>query len=355
MIMGKVIIAGGGGSGVSSDECTATKAEVLKGYSAITADSDDGVVEGTLELTGDVSDSQVLEGKTYYNTNPKIKKKGSMVNHGAVSISLNADASYTVPAGFHNGGGKVAANSLVSQTSATATSAKILSGQTAWANGSKVTGTIPIQGADVSGTDRAWATGMSNWAGTINLGIRNGHYLNGVNWIQANIPEYQPWNIKKGVNIGGIVGTFEGYVPTANDLYVRGNNIAGFTSTDRTNFSFETGQINYSGVGIGSWGSHASMSVDNINLTGKSYLNIQFALTKTDNSGENFNLAIVKPGATLYNSQLGLVSHPANTYVVDKVMSIPLSQIQMVVKIGIYFYTKPGTSFDGAIQRIWLS
>jgi hypothetical protein len=36
-------------------------------------------------------------------------------------------------------------------------------------------------------------------------------------------------------------------------------------------------------------------------------------------------------------------------------MSIPLSQIQMVVKIGIYFYTKPGTSFDGAIQRIWLS
>ncbi|SET52676.1 hypothetical protein SAMN05443270_0369 [Lacrimispora sphenoides] len=144
MTMGKVIIAGGGGSGVGSDECTATKAEVLKGYSVITADSYDEVVEGTLELTGDVSDSQVLEGKSYYNSNPKIKRKGSMVNHGAVSLSLNAGASYTVPAGFHNGGGKVTANSLASQTSATATAAQILNGQTAWVNGSKLTGILSV-------------------------------------------------------------------------------------------------------------------------------------------------------------------------------------------------------------------
>ncbi|WP_349944373.1 glycine-rich domain-containing protein [Lacrimispora sp. BS-2] len=142
--MGKVIIAGSGGSGVGSDECTATKAEVLKGYNVITADSEDEVVEGTLELTGDVSDSQVLEGKTYYNSNPKIKRKGSMVNHGAVSLSLNAGASYTVPAGFHNGGGKVTVNSLASQTSATATAAQILNGQTAWVNGSKLTGILSV-------------------------------------------------------------------------------------------------------------------------------------------------------------------------------------------------------------------
>uniref|UniRef100_UPI0006D0D6C5 hypothetical protein n=1 Tax=Clostridium sp. NkU-1 TaxID=1095009 RepID=UPI0006D0D6C5 len=60
-----------------------------------------------------------------------------------------------------------------------------------------VQGSIPMQGADVSGTDRAWATSMSNWAGTVNLGVRNGHYLNGVNWIQANIPEYQHGILKK--------------------------------------------------------------------------------------------------------------------------------------------------------------
>ena len=144
MIMGKVIIAGAGGSGAGSDECTASKAEVLKGYKAITSDSADEVAEGTLELTGDASDSQVLEGKTYYNSNPKIKRTGSMVNHGAVALSLNAGASYTVPAGFHNGGGKVTANSLASQTSATATAAQILNGQTAWVNGSKLTGTLSV-------------------------------------------------------------------------------------------------------------------------------------------------------------------------------------------------------------------
>jgi hypothetical protein len=211
VIMGKVIIAGGGGSGSGSDECTATREEILKGYSAITKDSSDEAVEGMLELTGDAVDSQVLAGKGYYNTNPKVKRTGTMPNQGAVSANLNAGGSYTIPTGYHNGGGKVVANSLASQTSATATTAQILNGQTAWVNGNKITGTIPIQGANVSGTDRVRATGMSNWAGTINLQVRNGHYLNGVNWIQQDIPEYQPWNIKEGVNMGGLVGTLKDY------------------------------------------------------------------------------------------------------------------------------------------------
>lgn len=79
-----------------------------------------------------------------------------------------------------------------------------------------VQGGIPIQNPDVSGTDRVRATGMSNWAGTINLQVRNWHLLNGVNWIQQDIPNYQPWNIKQGVNIGGVVGTFPDYSYLAN-------------------------------------------------------------------------------------------------------------------------------------------
>ncbi len=78
-----------------------------------------------------------------------------------------------------------------------------------------VQGGIPLQGAEVGG-DRAWATNMSNWAGTINLGVRNGYFLNGVNWIQQDIPNYQPWNIKQGVDIGGVVGTFPDYSYLAN-------------------------------------------------------------------------------------------------------------------------------------------
>lgn len=143
--MGRVIMPVGSGSGSGSDECSSTRAEVLKGYTAITSDSDDESLEGTLELTGDASDSQVLAGKTYYNTNPKNKRVGSMLNQGAVSHTINAGESYTIPSGYHNGTGKVIASSLVNQTEGTATATQILNGQTAWVNGNKIVGSMAIQ------------------------------------------------------------------------------------------------------------------------------------------------------------------------------------------------------------------
>lgn len=67
-----------------------------------------------------------------------------MPNRGAVSQALNAGASYTIPAGYHNGSGTVAANSLASQTSATATAPRLLNGYTAYVNGNKITGTLSV-------------------------------------------------------------------------------------------------------------------------------------------------------------------------------------------------------------------
>lgn len=209
--MGKVSISGTGGAGAGSDECTATREVLLKGYAAITSDSDDDVVEGTLELTGDAADSQVLENKTYYNKDAKIKRAGTMQNVGAVSVSLNAGGSYTVPGGYHNGSGKVTANSLASQTPGNADASSMLSGRSGWVNGVKVNGGIPLQNADISGTDRAYATKNSCWEGTVCLGVRNGHYINGVNWIQGNVPNFYAGNIRQGVNVGGLVGTFPDY------------------------------------------------------------------------------------------------------------------------------------------------
>ena len=66
---------------------------------------------------------------------------GTMTNQGAVSSILNCGQSYTIPVGYHNGAGKVTANSLASQTSATAVNSDILTGKTAWVNGAKITGT----------------------------------------------------------------------------------------------------------------------------------------------------------------------------------------------------------------------
>ena len=103
--------------------------------------------------------AQILSGYTAYVKGSKVS--GSMTNRGAVTSSLKCGASYTIPAGYHNGSGKVTANSLASQTSATATAAQILSGYTAWANGNKLTGTA--SGAKT----RAVVSGNSDWSGTI--------------------------------------------------------------------------------------------------------------------------------------------------------------------------------------------
>ena len=57
--------------------------------------------------------------------------RGTMTDNKAVSATLNAGNTYTIPAGYHNGSGKVVANSLASQTSGTATAAHIHAGYNA--------------------------------------------------------------------------------------------------------------------------------------------------------------------------------------------------------------------------------
>ena len=88
----------------------------------------------------------ILVDKTAYVNGAKIT--GTMPNKGAMTASLNCGGSYTIPAGYHNGSGKVTANSLASQTSANATTGDILKNKTAWVNGSKITGAMPNLSAD---------------------------------------------------------------------------------------------------------------------------------------------------------------------------------------------------------------
>ena len=55
--MGKILIPGSSGGGVTSDDVTAGKAQVLQGYRTITSDSDDEVVEGTIKSINTADDN----------------------------------------------------------------------------------------------------------------------------------------------------------------------------------------------------------------------------------------------------------------------------------------------------------
>ncbi len=117
------------------------------------------------QSTGNATVADVLNGKTFSN-GTQVGLTGKMPNNGAINKSLNAGGSYTIPAGYHNGSGKVTANSLASQTSATAAAGNILSGKTAWVNGSKITGSMANRGnLNWSGSNTTYSVPAGYYSG----------------------------------------------------------------------------------------------------------------------------------------------------------------------------------------------
>lgn len=112
--MAECIIMGSGGGGVGSDEVTARAEDVLAGKTYLGADTDDETGVGT------------------------------MPNRGAMQRTLRAGESVTVPQGYHNGSGTVSAASLAEQTAGSAGAGDILAGKSAWVNGGRVDGSIPV-------------------------------------------------------------------------------------------------------------------------------------------------------------------------------------------------------------------
>ena len=117
------------------------------------------------QATGNATVADVLKGKTFSN-GTQVGLTGTMENRGAINQTLNAGGSYTIPAGYHNGSGKVTANSLASQTSATAAAGNILSGKTAWVNGNKITGSMANKGnLNWSGSNTTYSVPAGYYSG----------------------------------------------------------------------------------------------------------------------------------------------------------------------------------------------
>lgn len=170
------------GSGTGSDECTATKGNVLAGKTAVTSDSDDEAVAGTMPNKGSWTSRIGVNGKAvipagYHNGTGYVDQ--AITNRGAVSASLGINGTYTIPAGYHNGAGKVtqSIDTMGAQTVTPGNSQKVVS-----CSGKYMTGNVTVQAVS--------------------------------NLIAANI--------KKGVVVGGVTGTWEGYVANPTDIYNNG-------------------------------------------------------------------------------------------------------------------------------------
>ncbi len=213
---------------------------------------------------GDATANQILSGRTAWVKGQKVT--GTMPNRGAVTQTLNAGGSYTIPAGYHNGSGKITAASLSSQTSGTATAAQILSGKTAWVNGKKITGTMANRG--------------------------------NLNWKPSNGTTY---TVPAGYYSGGTLDS--------RDAYNNGYN-AGYTEGINAN----TGKYTLIDLGIGSsfdvksvYANYSSLTNDNF-IVKVENISVSGSTTNNDNDNSSYSGSFSVTPTISYNSSTGILT-----------------------------------------------
>ena len=184
------------GGGISSDDVTAKREHVLQGFTALTSDSNDEPAQGTIPNKGNGTD--VLE----------------LVNAaGESKVYARMDEGYY----SKNGQWKpaVAIPYAVLAQSIGINASKMLDDYTV----AGIRGTIPrwvathgdVIIANQSHSGQGFAYDLPGVGRCIVTGIKNESYIHGANYVALPSPNFLPHNIRKGVNINGIVGTMPDY------------------------------------------------------------------------------------------------------------------------------------------------
>ena len=176
-----------------------------------------------------IAPSQVLETATYLGVKGGIKVVDTKANNytanqaklfgmdhsrGKLVMQLGHGNAY-----YHRDDGNphVEVNASVLGT---AGAYSVLQWQTASSQqGIKFEGSIPrwiathgdVILANPSHSGQGFAYDLPNVGRCIVVGIKNGAFIQGANYVALPSPNFQPWNIRKNVNMNGMIGTMEDY------------------------------------------------------------------------------------------------------------------------------------------------
>jgi hypothetical protein len=197
------------GSGKCAGDADLVSGNIRSGVDLFGVNGDSNVVNTS---SGDAVAGDLLSGKIAWVDGAQVT--GTMPDNGAVMLTPST-SDQAIAAGYHNGSGTCAgdadlvsgniksgvslfgvngSSSVVDTGSATAAAADMVSGKTAYVNGSLVTGTVPA-GANVNG-----ANGLETFT------IPDGLY-SGSKTATANDTNLTASNISNGVTILGVTGT----------------------------------------------------------------------------------------------------------------------------------------------------
>ena len=342
--MAQAILLRGGAGGVTSDDVTASKAQVLQGYNTVTTDSNDEVIEGTIQdrEIGNIDGiADIISAKRdkvsifipegYYHRNNRYAKpwiwialkelqrvikldknkilesENYLGEQGTIPIRGykgpdSPEFSYYPPEGgyltrveegyYHKSGGYkpyvIVPTAKVKQA-VNYHPEKTLNDTSTCGEQGQIPIWAPSVGdvimANNSHSGQGFAYDLPGVGRGIVVGIKNGSYIQGANYVFFPMRNLLPHNLRAGENFAGITGTMPDY-STGRTVF-NGATFDGFLATGVANkaffitrdfYAFKLGNLGYTGIRDG--GINLSFNTDYTPSRGR---RVGFMLSQSNN------------------------------------------------------------------------